>query len=502
MTRYLSALALLLSGSAAWGEQLVYSNITASSGIVYDGIGAWGCGVTIGDYNNDGWDDVLMVGSLKQRMQLFRNNGNKTFTNVTAQTIPAGAPRVSGAIFVDLDNDGDQDIAVARFYTAYDDLGFHYFINQGGYFVSGVNKTQIARAEGRLGGITASDVDKDGDIDIAITHYYGPGTFIRNDGIFNFVDATSQVSDNLGDSRRHWGAVFADYNNDGWPDLHSCIDFYADYQIRNNGNGTFSDVSVAANVTNRGADMGLAVGDIDNDLDLDMYTTNIGRHCLYVNEGAGYFVDSAEAHGVARVENDNFAVAWGCTFADFDLDRDVDLAMVTEEGFGSLYENDGAGYFHYATAGTNLLLQGFCLVAFDFDRDGDLDAMTAEHFGPPKIFENTTNLSNHWLKITPVGTISNRSSVNARVYVTAGGVTQMREILPSGSFYGGLPSYAHFGLGDAATADSIEVVWPSGVSLKADNVAADQHLIFNEPTGGSFGEIDDDGERVDAPVKP
>ena len=458
-----------------------FVNVTGASGLAYDGVGP-GTGIAVGDIDGDGWDDVLLCGSTAMGIQLFRNNRDSTFTNVTTTALPASPPRANGALFIDLDNDGDQDLAVARWHGGFETVSLALFINEGGYFVLAPTG-ELARSSGRLGGLAAADVDLDGDVDLVLSHYYGPGFYIRNDGPLGFVDATASLGGGFGGvDRRHWHNVLADFDNDGDPDLHVAIDFGHDLHYHNDGAGVFSDVSAAVGVSNIGADMGLAVGDIDSDGDLDIYSTNIGIHCLYVNDGAGAFTDESFARGVARTEWFDFSFGWGCMFHDFDNDTDLDLAMVTETGTGTIYANDGDGYFTPATSGSGLSLSGVGMATLDFDHDGDMDIITGVNMAPPQLFENRAEQNGSgWLIVEPRGRVSNKSSVGARVFVTLGDLTMMREIIAGQSFWSGPVMYAHFGLGPAPSAERVVVAWPSGRRVILRNVPADQRLIVREP---------------------
>lgn len=468
---------------AASAQPLHFTNVTAASGIVYNATGGMGMGASSGDYDGDGWLDLCLVGSAVQGVALFRNNQDGTFTDVTALALPPAMPKSGYAAFADLDNDGDQDLVLSRWHGGQEECSLMFLENAAGAFAYTANP-EMGRHASRVGGLTLADADRDGDLDVVMTHYYGPGVYAENLGNMVFRDATARFGAGLGVERRHWGAVFADYNNDRLVDLHIAVDFAHDYQARNLGAGIFADVSVAARVSNIGADMGLAVGDIDNDGDLDIYSTNVGVHCLYINDGQGVFSSEASSRGCAFVENANFAFAWGCDFADFDHDGDLDLAMVTESGAGSLYANDGTGHFSYATSGTGLVLGGYGLLVWDYDRDGDLDMLTTSANLPPILFENTTTYVNrHSLDITPRGTISNRDGVGTRIYVRVGATTMMREITCGRSFYCEPPLNAHFG-SLAPVADEVLVIWPSGRYRRLTNVAMDQSLEVVEPRNG------------------
>jgi len=478
----------------AQAQGVRFQDISDTSGLIYSGIGPMGTGVGIGDYDGDGWDDVVLVGATADSVQLYHNNGDKTFTNVRDSVLPDALPRSSSAHLVDLDNDGDKDLVLSRWFGTFLDSGFHYLVNEGGVFVAGVNSDGMARSGYRTGGTAVADLDYDGDLDVVLMHFFGTGNYVRNEGIFNLVDGSTGIGANLTAERPHWSVVLADFNNDGFTDIHAAIDLEVDYQARNLGDGTFVDVSAQVGVTNDGADMGLAVGDIENDGDLDIYSSTIGSHNLYVNDGVGNFTMEAGERGVERGEGRIIGFGWGCEFHDWDHDGDLDLAMVTQSGHGSLYMNDGTGHFTFGTRGSRLRLTGLGLISFDMDHDGDLDIIVTPTEGPPLLYENITDFQGRsWLIVDTKGVTSNRDGIGTRVYVTVGPTTMMRESQSGGSFHCTGPLYAHFGLGEHAIADQVRIRWPSGLTRTMTNVAANRYLTVFEPLvrdGNLIGDFD------------
>ncbi|MFQ5491435.1 MAG: ASPIC/UnbV domain-containing protein, partial [Phycisphaerae bacterium] len=202
---------------------------------------------------------------------------------------------------------------------------------------------------------------------------------------------------------------------------------------------------------------------------------------LYTNDGLGVLSNVSAARGVEY--NGYNGIGWGTVFGDLDHDMDLDLTFVTTyDPWGSLFENDGAGYFTDVTAGSNLYLQGRGLVLFDFDRDGDLDMLKGDLDGNPVLYENVTPglATRHWLIVKLTGVESNLAGIGARIQVTAGAVTMTREILSTYSFLTGPPKYAHFGLGATATVDRIDIEWPSGAVQSLRDVSADRYLTVAE----------------------
>lgn len=490
----LRRLALSIGGLAipiATADQFIFEDVTASAGLDYTQIEPRP-GASVVDYNQDGYYDVCFFGGLAIGPRLYRNNGDGSFTNVTKSVLPKAKFDTSHGIFGDMDNDGDADLVLARRYKSWLDTGMAYYENAGGYFLPVAITPNVARDPTSLGALALGDLDMDGDLDVVFSHnggngIGGPAFIVRNDGPGAFIDASVDFGGGISLILRHWTAVVADFNNDNMVDIHSAVDFKEDFQCRNMGNGTFMDVSEAAGVTNAGSDMGIAVGDIENDGDLDIYSTNIQQGVLYLNNGAGVFRDRANPRGLASFPG----VGWGAAFFDLDHDRDQDLVFVSQNQPGFVYENDGNGFFTNLTAGSGLYLDGHSLLPFDFDLDGDTDLMVIDIEGTPQLFENKTPaLANrHWLVVRPRGTQSNRDGVGARVEVTIGELTQTRVIMAGYSFFNGPPMEAHFGLGAAAVADRVTVTFPSGRSLTAEGVVGDRYIEIVEPSGAEDGDV-------------
>ncbi len=449
---------------------------------------AIGAAVAAGDYDGDGWTDLVFVGGRPAGMQLYRNLGDRTFENVTSQTIPAGLPWASAVLLLDVDNDGDPDIVYSREANSRSWTGFGYLLNVGGVFVFGGLPDEFARGAGRIGGLAAADVDNDGLLDVYKGHSFGPGFLLMGHATAGFVDETLLRCADMTVERTNWAVAFADYNGDGYQDLHLAIDFFADVQFRNLGNGEFVDVSAEANVEYEGSDMGLAVGDIDNDGDLDIFSSNIRPHALHVNEGAGRFNEESEARGIVASDG-FFGIGYGTAFLDIDHDTDLDLLMLDSNVAGLAFENIGNGYFQNVSQNAGSQLSGYGLALFDVDNDGDLDMIRTASVGYPSLFENIAPPPDHgWLVVRPIGTYSNRDSLGARVWVVADGVRMMREAHCGGTFKGGNAKEAYFGLGARDHADLVEVEWPSGMIVRVTDVEKNQTLTLVEPNPDLTGD--------------
>lgn len=503
----LIGIALLVASPGATAQSFSFSNVTAQSGLDVP-LNGLTPGLAVGDFDGDGWEDVVITGAGNQQPQFFHNRQNYLaaygtgglFLNVTTSVFPSGAHNGTASVFADIDNDGDPDLVMSRRHlnratgnTTSKHTGIEFYINQdiGRRFEPLGADENLGRDFTPHGGLTLGDADLDGDLDVLFTHngggngIGGPGFFLRNLGNSTFIDDTVAFGANISTPTRYFSTVLCDFNQDLWPDMHSSVDFYSDMHCRNLGDGVFQNVSIQVGTTNQGADMGLAIGDPDMDGDFDMYSTNINVGVFYENDGTGNFNDTAASHGISSFTHGlNTSVGWGTAFADFDLDMDEDLIVVGSLGKAELFENDGTGQFSRASSGAGIQLLGRTLVTFDYDQDGDLDVLLSyEGTGnTPRLYENITSSTagRHWLVIDPVGTTSNADGVGCHVEVRVGDTRMHRMITIGTSFKSGQPLNAHFGLGDATVADEVKIYWPSGVVSSLLNVQGDQRLKIYE----------------------
>jgi len=498
-----------------------------------------GNGAAVGDYDKDGDLDIYLLAQLGDSNKLYRNNhdlGLKTFTDVTAAPLDdLGMSR--SAAFADLNNDGWLDIVLLNDDQRNGDGTSDHptskiFRNNGdGTF------TDMTAASGfdPLGyirnGCGLADYNGDGLVDLYTTVWAGGGSMdtfprifpgsnqlFKNNGAFLFEEVTAANSLD-GVDRDSFTAIFTDFNDDFAPDIYVAIDHYADEFYTNDlaNTGTFIDeTEVTLGLDHVGNDMGVAAADFDDDDDLDLYVTNIQdpdsdfggapeSNALHVNQlnlGGGLsFVDEAVLRGV-----DGTRWGWGTVFVDVENDGDLDLLAVN--GFDAfaedvettngtlpcnvcdtaayLFINDGAGNLSRET-GTgldttfNLGWDSRALIAFDFDRDGDQDFLVTNVAESVVLVENTTPHSNHYLTVIAE---PYALAAGARVYAVPGGAAlggaaeKRRDIIPGQSYMSGFPPEVHFGLGDATEAD-VRVVWADGCTTTRLGVAADQELSIN-----------------------
>ena len=471
-----------------------FTDVTQKAGLTRSG---WGQGCCVGDYDNDGYDDLFV--SYWGRNVLYHNNGDGTFTDVSEKAGVGGSEGRWGAgcCFLDYDKDGHLDLFVANYlnfdaarapkpgeaiYCNYNDIPVPCG-PQG--FAGGTNILYRNRGDG-----TFADVSEES----GIARPRGPGSMV-------FVSRNWQPTGSYG-----MGAAAADFDNDGWPDIYVACDSAPSLLYRNNHDGTFREVAVPAGcafdengVAQSG--MGVAVGDFDADGWLDIARTNFTDQLttLYRNYGKGSFDDSSIKAGLGV--NRKY-LGFGVGFLDFDNDGWKDLFIANGHVYSQimrkklhvsykepkvLYRSLGNGHFEdvSAKAGPAIRVENLgrgCAFG-DFDNDGDVDIIINNLDGPPTLLRNDGGNKNNWIMIKCVGTRSNRSAIGTRVKVTTGEHSQIDEVMSGSSYYSQNDFRLHFGLGRASKADSVEVTWPSGAKQSFTNLSANQLYVLQESKG-------------------
>ncbi|MGH9585175.1 MAG: CRTAC1 family protein, partial [Bryobacteraceae bacterium] len=446
-----------------------FTDMTAKAGLFRTG---YAYGVTVGDYNNDGHED-LFVTYWGQNV-LYRNNGDGTFTDVTKEAglLSAAARFGSGCTFLDYDRDGKLDLFVSNY--------------------AGFDIKSVPRA-GSPGGCNYGGVPVNcGPRGLP----YGRHSLYRNNGNGTFTDVTesSGIAKVLGG----YGltAVAADFDNDGWPDIYVACDSTPSLLFHNNHDGTFTEQGMEAGVAlsddgMEQAGMGVGIGDFMLEGNLDIFKTHFSRDTpgLYLNDGMGDFRDVTTRSGLAT---ETRFVSWGAGIVDLDNNGWPDIFWVTggiypeienklpDSPFRTprvLFRNLGKGQFEELTREGGPALESAhtsrgCAFG-DFDNDGDIDIVIVNQNEPPSLLRNDVTGNNHWLKIKLTGVQSNRSAIGARVTVHYGGKLQAQEVLSQSSYLSVNDRRLHFGLGSATQAD-VEIRWPLGRIQKPVRVAADQ----------------------------
>ena len=448
-----------------------FTDVTASAHVGGEGI--YGMGVAVGDYDNDGNEDIYVTGF--GRSILYHNNGDGTFTDVTntAGVADEGQWAVSAA-FLDYDNDGRLDLFVSNYLdyqlsnnvpcgepskglrsychpATYRGTSNRLYHNNGdGTFTDVSRKAGIAAAVGKGMGVVAADLDGDGFMDIFVTNDTVPNFLFHNngDGTFKEVGVFSGVAYNQdGQAKSAMGADIGDYNGDGKPDiLMTALSQYGATLYQNEGDGLFADVTSQIGLTEPTfllGGWGVKFLDYDNDGRQDIFITN------------SHVMDDIASY------NDSL------TYQQPDL----------------LLENRG-GHFVDVTKGQPALLKarvGRGVAIGDYDNDGDMDILVNNNNSAPTLLRNDGGNRNHWIKFKLVGTKSNRDGIGARVRVVSGDLLQTDQVKGGGSYLSAHDPRLNFGLGKRETIDSVEILWPSGKVQQLKGLKANQIVTVKEP---------------------
>jgi len=457
-----------------------FTDVTEKSGLGRTG---WQTGVCVGDYDNDGWDDLFCC--FWGHNILFHNNGNGTFTDVThkAGLYQQKGRWGTGCTFLDYDRDGFLDLFVCNFVKLDPDVPLSM---DDASFCQWKGVPTMCGPRGLPG-------------DTNILY--------RNNGDGTFTDVSEKAGILKPGPRYSITAVSYDFDNDGWPDIYVAVDSEPSILFQNNHDGTFSDVAVASGCAynddgHEQAGMGVGVADYDCDGWLDIFKTNFADDTsdLYHNNGDGTFTDLSFSAGVGI---NNSYVAWGCGFIDYDNDGWPDIVQVNghvypeidKYNFGEtfknprlVYRNLGNGKFKDVSAqmgpGISARFSSRGAAFGDYDNDGGMDILILNMNEVPSLLHNIGGNRQNWIKIKLIGTKCNRTAIGARVRVTTGKHTQMDEVHSGTSVMSQSDLRLHFGLGKSEAADLIEVRWPTTQKTERfAQVKANQILTIREGDG-------------------
>ncbi len=482
---------VLVSAEAHSGSPaLTFTDISASAGVELPGVLteslAWG------DYDNDGDADLYLTNQTANR--LFRNDGGGVFTDVTAATGTGDVNWGVGTAFGDLDNDGDLDLYVVNFNSGPDVLYRNDGpIGAGGEYVF----TNIAASAGitierSSRGMALLDYDRDGLLDIYVMAI-GDNILYHNDGGLSFTDVSPTLglqADNQG-----VGVVCTDIDNNGWVDIFTGNRTFELSSLFMNNNATFTNIAAAAGIDGFGLGMGVLSMDYDNDQDMDLYWTTWPNGVVtptpnkfYENLDGMSFADVTVASGTQD------PLGWGISCNAGDIDNDGFEDMCITNGFDAssgpnvLFRNKGDKTFEDVTAAIGGgAFDGRGVAFADFDNDGDLDlCITGDAPDVTKLWRNDTNNGNHWLTIRLEGTTSNRSAIGARIEVTAGALTLVKEVSGGAGRGSANDLPVEFGLGAWDQFVDVRIRWPNGNILERRLATVDAIVTVVETCRSDF----------------
>ena len=521
-----------------------FTNVTASSGITfihYRGnkgipinLEIFGPGVCVADFDGDGFPDIYLVNGRDlygrgepARNALYHNNGDGTFSDVTESAGVPGTGFGLGCVWGDYDNDGFPDLYVTQY-----GRNVLYRNNGDGTFTDVTAKAGVAGTEfGTLfhSGATFFDFDRDGRLDLYVggyvdlgpdsprycniegvrtscppTAYKGTANILyHNNGDGTFANVTKKAGIYQPEGK-NLAVGAADYDNDGWPDLFVANDGLNAYLYHNERNGTFSEIGLLSGMALTGqgktmAAMCISLGDYDNDGWLDLFISDFQKNSdhLWRNDGKGSFDEVSDQAGISAPTRD--ILSFGGGFFDYDNDGWLDLFIANGHVYpeveqaspetrfkqiNSLFHNQGNGKFVETTkiagSGFQIPYVGRGVAFADFDNDGFMDVLVGNNGDPPLLLHNNGGNGNHFLNFKLVGVKSNRDAMGSRIRVLSGGISQIREIAGGGSYLSQSDLRAHFGLGKATRAETVEVRWPSGRRQVFHDVDADRFYLVQE----------------------
>jgi hypothetical protein len=445
-----------------------FEDVTEKAGLAGTGFST---GVAVGDYDNDGFDDLFVAGY--GHSNLYHNNGDGTFTDVTSSAGVAGSGWATSAAWVDYDNDGRLDLVVARYmdwdfddiYCGHREEGFRSYCHP--------------------------DLFKP--VSVLLYHNDGNGKF-------------SEVALKAGMAKpgKGLGLAIADYDHDGWMDILLANDSMPEFLFHNKGNGTFEEVGVVSGVGLDGsggtfAGMGVDFEDYNNDGWPDVIITDLAnqKYALYKNAGDGTFDYSTLTTGLGAITL--LHSAWGVRFMDYDNDGWKDIFLVQSHVMDTIQTNEphlryrepplllwndkGNKFIDVSAQSGEVFQQKWAsrgMAIGDIDNDGKTDVIVTENNGPAWILHNETATHNHWITLKLVGVKSNRDGIGAQIKLTTAAGNQYITVTTASSYQSSSDKRAHFGLGSATEVSEIEIHWPSGIRQVLKNLKADQILTVTE----------------------
>ena len=469
--------------------QISFEDVANEIGTAYSyGTSTWGGGVSFADFDNDGWDDLTFASEEGTEIYFLKNNDG-IFNSISLNGI-SNTFKTKQVIWIDYDNDGDQDFFVTgfegvnKFYKNDGDMNFTDISSTIGFF-----QTDLFTY-----GVSFADMDNDGDLDAFISNRDGVADDQRNYLYRNdegtYIDITASAGLSMS-SHLSFCSIIFDYNNDGFQDIYISNDKPDNLNIlyKNNGDGTFDDVSEYS-----GAGIGInamttTIGDYNNDGWFDIYITNTPEgNELLRNNGDGTFTNVAEA--TATTFN---SVGWGAVFLDADSDGLLDL-YVSSDFDGSVGSFLSAAFYHQQNNETFIIPENigfqddtrksYTNAIGDINNDGKPDIVVGNDIEPNFLWANTTVNENNWLKVKLEGVISNRDGIGNTIEINIDGQSQYRYTLAGEGYLSQNSFYEFFGMGNATEVDYVKVTWTATGEIEIiNNIAANQAIIIKEGSG-------------------
>ena len=446
-----------------------FEDVTEKAGLA--GIG-YSTGVAVGDYDNDGFDDLFVAGY--GGSTLYHNNGDGTFQDVTASAGVAGSGWMTSAAWLDYDNDGRLDLIVARYmrwdfddiYCGHREQGFRSYCHP-----------DLFKPESAL--------------------------LYHNDGNGKFSEVSRQAG--LDKPGKELGLAIADYDHDGWMDIFIANDSVPEFLFHNRGNGSFEEVALPSGAALDGngtsfAGMGVDFEDYNNDGWPDLIITDLAnqRYALYTNLKDGTFDYATTTSGLGAISL--LHSGWGARFFDYDNDGWKDLLIVQSHVMDTIHVNEpnlryrepplllhneqGRKFVDVSAASGDVFHQEWAsrgLAVGDINNDGRLDAVVTSNDGPAWILINEAESKNHWITLNLVGTKSNRDGIGTQVRISTSGGEQFATVTTASSYQSSSDKRLHFGLGPADSVHEVEIRWPSGIRQIIKDQKADQVVTITEP---------------------
>jgi enediyne biosynthesis protein E4 len=446
-----------------------FEDVTEKAGLQGTG---YGMGVSVGDYDNDGYEDLYVTGYGGNH--LYHNNGNGTFSDITVKSNTGGLGWSTSAAWVDLDNDGLLDLVVLRYLSW--------------------NFDDIWCGEHREGYRSYCHPDIFPPVSALVYH---------NDGNGRFTEVSAKTG--LDKPGKGLGIAIGDFDRDGKIDLIVANDSMLEFLYRNKGDGTFEEVGLSAEIAVDGdgrtyAGMGVDFQDYNNDGLPDLIFTNLAnqKYAIYRNGGDGSFTYDSYRTGIGGMTL--LHSGWGIHFLDYDNDGKKDLLIAQGHDLDTielnypqlhykepmlLARNTGAGFVDVSGQSGDVFRQAWSgrgLAVGDVDNDGRIDAVVTTNGGQAYLLHNETPTSNHWITLQLTGHRSNRDGIGAEITIVTSSGSQSNIVSTAGSYLSSSDRRAHFGLGSETSVKTIEIRWPSGIMQTIQNVHADQMLRVDEPS--------------------